>query len=147
MKNLQVILASAFLATGFLGTLKAQNKLVKKLDEKRSFWQISARAGYDFPMYKESFPFIDYKDGFMGGVSVNKYWNWVGIEADADFIKNTPEAVNLAGQYVDYKLQKTIFVTTLLSMFKRKTFQEHLLAPGRPLNGKVITINLLQNLV
>lgn len=108
MKNLKVILASAFLATNFLGTLKAQETPVQKLDDKRSYWQISARAGYDFPMYKESFRFIDYKGGFMGGLSLNKYWNWFGIEADADFIKNTPGAVNLPGQYVDNKLESTI---------------------------------------
>lgn len=108
MKNLKVILASAFLAANFLGTLKAQETPVQKTEDLRSYWQISARAGYDFPMYKESFRFIDYKGGFMGGLSINKYWNWFGVEADADFIKNTPEAVNLPGQYVDYKLQNTI---------------------------------------
>ena len=50
MKNLKVILASAFLAVNFLGTLKAQETPVQKREDLRSYWQISARAGYDFPM-------------------------------------------------------------------------------------------------
>ncbi|MDN3606164.1 OmpA family protein [Kaistella yonginensis] len=108
MKNLKVILASAFLATNFLGILKAQETPIQKLEDKHSYWQISARAGYDFPMYKETFRFIDYKGGFMGGLSVNKYWNWFGVEADVDFINNTPEAVDLPGQYVERTLQNTI---------------------------------------
>ena len=108
MKNLKVILASAFLATNFLGILKAQETPIQKLEDKHSYWQISARAGYDFPMYKETFRFIDYKGGFMGALSVNKYWNWFGVEADVDFINNTPEAVDLPGQYVERTLQNTI---------------------------------------
>ena len=101
MKNLKIILASAVLATNFLGTLKAQVAPSQQSVENRSYWQISARAGYDFPMYKEDFRFIDYKGGFMGGVSINKYWDWFGIQADGDYIKNTPEGVNLAGKYRD----------------------------------------------
>lgn len=99
MKNLKIILASALLASSVFTTVKAQVNPTEKLDNKKSYWQISARGGYDFPTYKEDFRFINYKGGFMGGVSINKYWNWFGIQADADFIKNTPEGVDLAGRY------------------------------------------------
>ncbi|MFC6268043.1 OmpA family protein [Frigoriflavimonas asaccharolytica] len=99
MKNLKLILASALLASSTFGSLNAQVNPTEKVDNKKSYWQISARGGFDFPTYKEDFRLIDYKGGFMGGVSINKYWNWFGIQADADFIKNTPEGVDLAGQY------------------------------------------------
>lgn len=99
MKNLKIILASAFLATSVFTSVKAQVNTLEKVQNPKSYWQISARGGYDFPTYKEDFRFIDYKGGFMGGVSINKYWNWFGVEADADFIKNTPEGVDLPGKY------------------------------------------------
>jgi outer membrane protein OmpA-like peptidoglycan-associated protein/opacity protein-like surface antigen len=99
MKNFRLILASAFLATSFLGKVQAQVNPTERIDNKKSYWQLSARAGYDFPTYKEDFRFIDYKGGFMGGVSINKYWNWFGIQADADFIRNSPVGVGLDGKY------------------------------------------------
>lgn len=100
MKNLKFIFASAFLATSFFTTVKAQVKPTETIQNPKSYWQISARGGYDFPTYKEDFRYINYKGGFMGGVSINRYWNWFGIEADADFIRNSPEGVDLAGKYV-----------------------------------------------
>ncbi len=60
------------------------------LINKKSYWQLSSRFGYDFPMFKEDFPTIDYKGGLMAGLSVNKYWNHWGIELDFDYIKNSP---------------------------------------------------------
>ena len=102
MKNLRLILASALLATNVFGSLNAQ-VTENPMQENKSYWQLSARGGYDFPTYKEDFRFIDYQGGFMGGLSINKYWNWFGIEADADFIKNSPEGVDLPGKYFENK--------------------------------------------
>lgn len=59
-------------------------------DNKKSYWQLSSRIGYDFPMFKEDFPTIDYKGGLIGGLSINRYWNHWGIELDFDYIKNAP---------------------------------------------------------
>ena len=60
------------------------------VENKKSYWQLSSRFGYDFPMFKEDLPTIDYKGGLMGGLSVNKYWNRWGIELDFDYINNKP---------------------------------------------------------
>lgn len=100
MKNLRLILATALLAANAFGSVNAQVSETP-IQENKSYWQLSARGGYDFPTYKEDFRFIDYKGGFMGGLSINKYWNWFGIEADADFIKNSPEGVDLPGKYLN----------------------------------------------
>ncbi len=61
------------------------------ITDPRSYWQLSARIGYDFPMYDEDFTYIDYKGGIMAGASVNYYWDWFGIQGDFDYIKNSPK--------------------------------------------------------
>ncbi len=62
------------------------------LTNPNSYWQLSSRVGYDSPMYKEDFKYIDYKGGIMAGLSVNRYWNRWGFQTDFDYIKNTPVA-------------------------------------------------------
>lgn len=57
-----------------------------------TYWQLSARGGYDFPLYNENFKYIEYKGGVMGGLSLNKYWKHWGFQADFDIIKNTPSS-------------------------------------------------------
>lgn len=54
---------------------------------------ISARAGYDFPFYKNNTPNINYKGGVTVGISIDYYWKWIGIGADVDFIKNHPKNI------------------------------------------------------
>ncbi len=69
---------------------KAQDAPVDPL--KRSGWFISPRIGYDIlPMYDNNTPYIDYKGGIEAGISTDYYWNWFGIGADFDFIKNKPQ--------------------------------------------------------
>ena len=79
MKMLNLILAVTFLGSSIFGTVNAQEKPLQNMNE-RSYWQISARGGYDFPIFKEDFKYIDYKGGIMGGFSINKYWDWFGVQ-------------------------------------------------------------------
>ena len=60
------------------------------VENKKSYWQLSSRVGWDFPLHKENLQYIDYKGGIMGGLSINKYWNRWGFEVDFDYIKNSP---------------------------------------------------------
>lgn len=53
--------------------------------------RLSVRGGYDFPTYNNNTPYIDYKGGLSVGASLNYYWNWIGIGADFDYIKNKPK--------------------------------------------------------
>lgn len=71
---------------------QAQQPTEITITDPRSFWQLSARIGYDFPMYDEDFRFIDYKGGITTGLSINYYWDWFGIQGDFDYIKNKPES-------------------------------------------------------
>jgi outer membrane protein OmpA-like peptidoglycan-associated protein len=73
--------------------VKAQVATVTDLAiNKKSYWQLSSRVGYDFPTYKEDFKYIEYKGGVMGGLSLNRYWNHWGFQADFDYIKNAPKS-------------------------------------------------------
>lgn len=59
----------------------------------RSYWSFSPKVGYDItPEYINNTPYIDYKGGFMAGISIDKYWNWFGIGLDFDYIQNTPKS-------------------------------------------------------
>jgi outer membrane protein OmpA-like peptidoglycan-associated protein len=60
-------------------------------------WQFSVRAGYDHPLFDEDFKYIDYKGGLMAGFSANHYWNWFGLQADFDYMNNSPIADGLDG--------------------------------------------------
>ncbi len=77
------------------------------ITDARSYWQLSARIGYDFPLYEEDFTYIDYKGGIMAGASVNYYWDWFGLQGDFDFIKNTPET----------NLNSNVFIATAIGNF------------------------------
>ncbi len=54
----------------------------------RNGFQFSLRGGYDFPKYVNPTPYIGYTGGIMGGASADYYWNWIGLGADFDYIKN-----------------------------------------------------------
>lgn len=61
-------------------------------NNKNNYFQISPRAGYDFPMFDNNTPHINYNAGFETGISLDYYWRWFGIGADFDYINNTPES-------------------------------------------------------
>jgi outer membrane protein OmpA-like peptidoglycan-associated protein len=89
-KHLKLILVLFLFGMAFQN-VKAQVATVTDLAvNKKSYWQLSSRIGYDLPMFKEDFPTIDYKGGLMGGLSINRYWNHWGFQADFDYIKNAP---------------------------------------------------------
>jgi len=87
MKNLFKILLMLFV---FTNTFSGQ---AQDLPLETNYLQISPRVGYDFPTYDNNTPYIDYNGGVELGLSVDYYWNWFGIGADFDYIKNTPESV------------------------------------------------------
>lgn len=62
-------------------------------EAKDNYLQISPRIGYDFPTYFNNTPHIDYNGGIEAGLSVDYYWNWIGVGIDVDYIKNSPESV------------------------------------------------------
>ncbi len=99
MKTLKLICA-LMVAIAFNYQVKAQSEVVNKLADQKSYWQISARGGYDFPLFKEDFQYIDYKGGIMGGLSINHYWKWIGVQADFDYIQNKP--ISNIGNTTDY---------------------------------------------
>ncbi|MBP8793182.1 MAG: OmpA family protein [Lutibacter sp.] len=70
-----------------LTTTSAQNE-----HQKENYFQMSPRLGYDFPTFDNNTPYIDYKGGLEVGLSLDYYWNWFGIGADFDYIKNKPES-------------------------------------------------------
>ncbi len=88
----------------------AQRKVVNKIVDEKSYWQISVRGGYDFPLFKEDFKYIDYKGGLMGGLSVNHYWKWIGVQTDFDYIQNKP--VTNIGNPVNYYTNGPNGITT-----------------------------------
>lgn len=56
-----------------------------------SFWSVSPRLGYDFPTFNNETPYVDYASGFMAGISVDKYWDWIGVGMDLDYIQTQPK--------------------------------------------------------
>ena len=92
MKKFKQLFTIFLLGISYLQMNAQVTQLVEKALEPRTYWQLSSRVGYDFPTYKEDFKYIDYKGGFMGGLSLNHYWkNW-GFQADFDYIKNAPKS-------------------------------------------------------
>lgn len=102
--NFKTILAMLLIGMGFQNT-KAQVSTVVDNTAKKTEWQISTRAGYDFPNYKEDFKYIDYSGGIMGGLSLNHYWKWFGLQTDFDYIKNSPKT-NISNPYFDDRAVK-----------------------------------------
>ena len=58
-----------------------------------NYFQLSPRVGYDFPTYLNNTPYIDYNGGLELGLSLDYYWDWFGLGADFDYIKNQLENV------------------------------------------------------
>lgn len=92
MKKFKQLFTFFLLGISYLQMNAQVTQLAEKALEPRTYWQLSSRVGYDFPTYKEDFKYIDYKGGFMGGLSLNHYWkNW-GFQVDFDYIKNAPKS-------------------------------------------------------
>lgn len=95
MKNLKLFLAFFSLFLCWANVHAQLGAAERIITNPTSYWQLSMRAGYDFPTYKEDFTYIDYKGGLMGGLSVNRYWNHWGFQTDFDYIRNAPKVVGL----------------------------------------------------
>ncbi|WP_369047954.1 OmpA family protein [Tenacibaculum sp. UWU-22] len=86
MKTVLKILSTVLIFT-FVTISNAQNVPLE-----RNYFQLSPRIGYDFPSYNNDTPYIDYKGGIDLGISFDYYFNWFGLGADFDFIKNKPKS-------------------------------------------------------
>ena len=102
MKKLKLIIS--VLLIGFsISKTRAQVAPAVNAATQNKEWQFSVRAGYDKPLFKEDFKYIDYKGGLMAGLSANHYWNWFGVQADFDYLNNSPKADGLDGaKYFDF---------------------------------------------
>lgn len=110
MKKLTQIIIMLFVFTnGFVGL--AQEDIepeVEVLD--KGYFQLNPRIGYDFPIFDNNTPYIDYKGGPDFGISLDYYWNWFGIGADFDYIMNKPSST-----YPTDNLYEPDFVTPINS--------------------------------
>ena len=105
MKQIKLMITLMLLAFSYSQSKAQINDAVKT---KNKEWQISARAGYDHPIFNEDFKYINYKGGIMAGISANHYWNKLGIQADFDYLVNTPVSDGLNGsKYFNYALTGT----------------------------------------
>ena len=86
MKNPIKLLVMLFVFANTFSAMAQQEPL------ERNYFQISPRVGYDFPTYNNNTPYIDYKGGMDLGLSLDYYWNWFGLGADFDYIKNAPKS-------------------------------------------------------
>lgn len=59
---------------------------------KNHSFMLSVRAGYDFPWYYSSTPYIKYKGGVMTGISADYYWKYIGVGLDVDYMRNKPKS-------------------------------------------------------
>ena len=50
--------------------------------------QLSVRAGFDKPLFKNNAPYVKYKSGPEFGASLDYYWKWLGLGFDFDYINN-----------------------------------------------------------
>ncbi|MGJ8684656.1 MAG: OmpA family protein [Nonlabens sp.] len=78
-----------------------------------NYFQISPRIGYDFPTYHNNTPYIDYNGGLEAGISVDYYWNWIGVGIDIDYIKNSPESIYPTSGLLDF--DGTAFTTSTIT--------------------------------
>ncbi len=113
LNYLKFTIASMF----FIFCANAQDKNVSSNNEGNllNYWQITPRAGYDFPAYDEDFEYIDYDGGLDVGLSVNKYWSNWGFQFDFDYISNSPVEDNLLNPlYIDEAIGSNGFLVGVL---------------------------------
>jgi outer membrane protein OmpA-like peptidoglycan-associated protein len=102
MKKLKLIIAIMLIGFSITKTMAQVTDAVNTTTQ-NSEWQFSLRAGFDQPLFDEDFKYIDYKGGLMFGLSANHYWNWFGIQADFDYMNNSPVVEGLNGsKYFDF---------------------------------------------
>lgn len=86
MKNLNLLVLFVLFLQPVFGQIDStQNE--------RSYWSFSPRVGYDFPTLNNDTPYIEYNGGFMSGISIDKYWDWIGVGLDADYLQTKPKSV------------------------------------------------------
>lgn len=74
---------------------------------------ISLRGGYDIlQWYENGLPYTDYKGGMTGGLSLDYFWKYVGVGADADYIRNRPKSTYPTGNLWYNNQQLTDFSLT-----------------------------------
>ena len=112
MKKLTQIIIMLFVFTnGFVGL--AQEDIepeVEVLD--KGYFQLNPRIGYDFPIFDNNTPYIDYTGGPDLGISLDYYWNLFGVGADFDYIINKP-----SNTYSTNNLYEPDFVTPINSFY------------------------------
>ncbi len=87
MKKLLVFI---FLLYGFY----SYSQILKAYDPDSNGLFISPQIGLDIKtIYDNHTPYINYKGGYNFGVSLDYYWNWFGVGADFNVLKNKPENV------------------------------------------------------
>lgn len=87
MKNVTSILKLSFKLYLVLFSFSV---LAQDIASKKNDLIITPRVGYDIlPIYDNRAPYVDYEGGLNLGASVDYYFNFIGIGADFDYIKNT----------------------------------------------------------
>ncbi len=82
MKHLKIILLL------FVGIYFSTNAQTTPTPISNKGLQLSVRAGYDKPLFKNNVPYVKYKSGPEFGTSLDYYWNWFGLGFDFDYINN-----------------------------------------------------------
>ena len=72
-------------------SVSAQDKPEENTLE-QNYFQLTPRIGYDFPTYNNDTPYIDYEGALDVGLSLDYYWNWLGLGIDFDYIMNHPKS-------------------------------------------------------
>jgi outer membrane protein OmpA-like peptidoglycan-associated protein len=118
IKKIRVLLSLIVLAWASNSSFAQETAIGEIASNPKSYWQLSSRVGYDFPMFKEDFKYIDYKGGIMGGLSINKYWNNWGFQTDFDYIRNTPAAAINDPNYLGFGAINTIIPMEISTLKK-----------------------------
>ena len=82
MKHLKIILLL------FVGLYFNANAQTTPTPISNKGLQLSVRAGYDKPLFKNNVPYVKYKSGPEFGTSLDYYWSWFGLGFDFDYINN-----------------------------------------------------------
>ncbi len=88
MKHLKKLLILLFLGITALNYSQVTPTVTPTAPVNNSGLQLSLRAGYDIPLFKNNTPYIDYKGGLELGTSLDYYWTWFGLGVDFDYINN-----------------------------------------------------------
>lgn len=103
MNRLKLLYTAFSIGIFSLANAQTDTTIATSAQTEYSGFRVSVRGGYDFPSikFKEITPFLNYKGGPDAGISVDYYWNWFGIGADLDYIRNKPENTFPTSGYSD----------------------------------------------